>query len=325
MNPSTSRTSIGLLVALTLAASGFAVYQHGQLGDQASRIAALQKTIAARDVSLADARIAAQKIEAENKALDEESATLRNKLASQIAPEVAPVSPESTPTPAEPEKKNPFGSMMEKMMKNPKMLDAIAAQQMAVLKPMYADLVKQLKLTPEETAQFYDLLGKQTSQAMQAGMKMMSGDKNAIKDLTNASKDEMKTLLGDRYSQYETYQKTIPDRAMLSQISSQMAARQLPLRTDQSNGLLQIMQQEKLNTAKFTAANTDPQKPDFSAKALDDTINATEERNTRILAKAKTLLTPEQWNAFADQQKQTLQMQKMGMEMAKGMMSGPSK
>jgi hypothetical protein len=104
-----------------------------------------------------------------------------------------------------------------------------------------------------------------------------------------------------------------------------MAARNTPLRPEQSNGLLQIMQQEKLNTTKFRQANTDPAKPSFDPASMTDTIAAMEERNARILARSKTLLTPVQWEALGEQQNQTLQMQKMGMEMAKGMFPQPAK
>ena len=307
-----------LLAAVTVGVSGFAFYQHGQIQDQTSRIAALEQSISAQDKLRSDAQAAAEKLQQQNTAFIEESTTLRQKLAVTPAPE--PVATEAPATPAAaPEKKNGFAGMMDKMMKDPKMVDAIAAQQMAVIKPMYADLVKQLKLTPQETEEFYKLLTAQTSKAMEAGMKMMSGDKKAMEDMKNGQ-DEMKTFLGARYSQYEEYQKSIPDRGMLTQISSQMAARQMPLRPDQSNGLLQIMQQEKLNTAKFTKANTDPNNTSFDDQMISDTMQAQEERNTRILARSKTLLSADQWNAFAEQQKQTLQMQKMGMDMARSMM-----
>ncbi len=324
MKPSPNPASVFVLGFLVLALSTFAAYQHFQIKELTLTVSGMKAKSAGNAKALVDAEKSSKKLADENKAFIEESTALRDKLAAQTLPAVATTAPEASPTPVAPDKKNPFGNMMEKMMKNPKMLDAIAVQQMAVIKPMYADLVKQLRLNPEEAKQFYDLLAAQTAKTMQAGMKMLSGDKKAV-DEFKSSQDEMQAFLGDRYSQYETYQKTIPDRAHLSQISAQMAARQLPLRPDQSNGLMQIMQQEKLNTAKFTAANTDPQNTTFNDKTVADTIDATEERNARILARAKTLLNPEQWNAFAEQQKQTLQMQKMGMEMVKGMMSGPSK
>lgn len=312
-----------LLSVLSIALAGVAWNSHRQHVTLRGQVATLKKSLAARDAVIADIRQSGEKLEQQNKVFTEESTALREKLAQnpvQLASVSEPAA-EPTATPTD-EKKNPFGGMMEKMMKNPKMLDAIAAQQMAVLKPMYADLVKQLQLTPEEAKQFFDVLSAQTAKAMQAGMKMMSGDKKAADEIKN-SQEEMKAFLGDRYPQYETYQKSLPDRMQLSQINSQMAARQTPLRLDQSNGLLQIMQQEKLNTAKFTKANTDPQNTQFTDGIVTDTVAATEERNARILARSKTLLSPEQWNAFAEQQKQTLQMHKMGMEMARGMFAQP--
>ena len=315
-----------LVSFLAVIVTGFAIYQHLEIRDQTLRISALEKTISARDTFVAETQQAAEKLAKQNKAFTDESAALRDKLAAKAKTETeVAAAPQISPTPeSSSDKKNPFGGMMDKMMKNPKMLDAIAAQQMAVLKPMYSDLIKQLNLSPEETKQFFELLSAQTSKAMEAGMKMISGDKKAI-DQIATSTDEIKTFLGERYSQYENYQKSIPDRAQLGQVSAQMAARQTPLRPDQSSGLLQIMQQEKLNTSKFTAANTDPNNTNFNEETINDTFQAQEDRNSRILARSKTLLTPEQWNALGEQQKQSLQMQKMGMEMAKGMFSQPKK
>lgn len=306
-----------LLSVLSIALAGVAWHSHQQHVTLRGQVATLKKSLAARDAVIADIRQSGEKLEQQNKAFTEESNALREKLAQnpvQLPSVSAPAAAEPTATP-DADKKNPFGGMMEKMMKNPKMLDAIATQHMAVLKPMYADLLKQLKLTPDETKQFFDILAAQTAKSMQSGMKMLSGDKKAGDEIKSAQ-EEMKAFLGDRYPQYETYRKSLPDRMQLTQINSQMAARQTPLRPDQSNGLLQIMQQEKLNTAKFTNASTDPQNTQF-------TVAATEERNARILARSKTLLSPEQWNAFAEQQKQTLQMLKMGMEMARGMFAQP--
>ncbi len=311
-----------LLVAAVLGLGTFAFQQHRLITDRNRVVAALEKSIAARDQFVADAQKAARKVEEQNRAFVAESAALRDKLAEKSQPEPAPTAAPSSPEPAG--SKNPFGGMMEKMMKNPKMLEAISSQQMAVLKPMYADLMKQLKLTPEEAGKFFELLSSQTTQAMQAGMQAMSGDKKAFDQLSGVT-EEMKSFLGDRYATYEAYQKSIPDRAQLMQISSQMALRQTPLRPDQSAGLLQIMQQEKLNTTRFTAAANDPKTTRFSDQTIPDTMAAQEERNSRILARSKTLLSPEQWNALAEQQKQTLQMQKVGMEMTKGMFSRPAK
>lgn len=285
----------------------------------------LQEQLTRQKVETAKASTAISQLTVKTEAFSEESDVLREKIASIDAPSAPPAEP--TPAAKETAPKNPFTGMLEKMLKNPLARKAMMSQQLTVLKPMYADLIKQLGLNPEQSEQFFQLLAEQNSMALEAGLDANKADPQKLTDSLAASDAAFKELLGEEgYQNYQTYQRTIPDRASLTQIAAQMSAQNIPLRPDQSSGLLQIMQQEPLNTSRFAGAvstNTPGTFPD--ADVLDITFQAQEERNERILARSKTLLTPQQWEAFAQQQQQSLAMQKMGIEMARGMFSDDNK
>ena len=269
--------------------------------------------------------VASAALKAKTEAFSEESDSLREKIASIEVPAAVPL--EAPPEKAEKPPKNPFANMLEKMLKNPVARKALLSQQLTVLKPMYADLVQQLGLAPDKAERFFQILADLNSSALEAGFDARRSDPQALSQSFAASETAFKELLGeDGYQEYMNYQRSIPDRASLTQISAQMTAENVPLRPDQSSGLLQIMQQEQLNTSRFSGAVSTSTPGTFPDPAvLDITFQAQAERNERILARSKTLLSPPQWDAFAQQQKQALAIQKMGIEMARGMFTEEEK
>ena len=87
------------------------------------------------------------------------------------------------------------------------------------------------------------------------------------------------------------------------------------------------MKEERMKTP---AGPLDPGSKDVAAAmkamqsgdALDKSLATQRDLQQRVMARAHTVLTPDQMNAFAEAQKAQLQMQEMGVKMGRAMFGG---
>jgi len=233
---------------------------------------------------------------------------------------------------------NPMHTMAS-MFKDPNMRDMIKSQQKAALGPMldkqYADLFKQFNLTPEQSANFKDLIMKKMLAGADAGLSMMddSLDPSQRADLGKQAKAqtdevdaEIKQFLGDNnYQAYHSYEKSVPDRMTVSQFGDQMAGSPTALSPEQQSQMIQALSDSRNNFNWTSGLNQ--QNPaangDIAGMLTDDNIAKfaaeREQFDAQFLAKAKQILTPEQYPAFEKYQEQQRQLQLMGLNMAKQM------
>jgi hypothetical protein len=232
---------------------------------------------------------------------------------------------------------NPFGAM-SKMFKDPAMKEMIKSQQKAVMGPMidkqYAALFQQLNLTPEQATGLKDLLVKKMLVGADAGMSLMDGSLDAAQraDLTKQMKSEtddfdaqIKQFLGDEnYPAFQGYEKTVPDRMIVSQFGDQLAGGASPLSNDQQQQLVQAMNDAR-TAFKWTTdySNKNPANGDYAAMFTEDKINQfaseSERFDQQFLTRAQQILTPDQATAFEQFQKTQRELQIMGMKMAANM------
>lgn len=237
----------------------------------------------------------------------------------------------ATETNAKPE--NPFAEMF----KNPETREMIKNQQKTVMGGMidknYADFFKAMNLTPEQQAAMKDLLLDKTLGGVDLGMEMMSGDltperraelAKQMKEATDAINQQLKDLLGaENYSQFELYEKSIPDRQAIETFKNQLGA-DAQLTATQEEQLRQALGAERQDF-KFTTDFSDQQdfSEDMFSKFTEERINLylqeQEQLNQRILARAQTILSPPQYEAYAKSLKNQQEMMKMGMKMAQQM------
>ena len=220
--------------------------------------------------------------------------------------------------------KNGLGDMLAEMLKDPEMKKAMEAQQRQIVKTMYGALFKDLKLTPEETDRFTELLLAQQMQNMDVATGFMSkdGDKADLTKKVTARQEEteaqLKELLGDeRFTTYKDYTTTLPDRMALDQFKTQFSENALS--DQQQQQLLQIMGEERknMNLTDFSKAENFSQLA--SAGALEKMMEQQKAANERVYARATELLTPSQLQSFGAFQTNQLQMQQMGFKMAQKM------
>jgi hypothetical protein len=329
---------IAILLVVSIALGGLLLLQrHNQAVQARARLAAAQREVAdlQADVAEREARAASlreklDKSVAESAVNAGQAAQLSQALTNQVQAFAA----EATNTkPANP---------LAEMFKNPEMRDLIKQQQQVAMTSIvdknYADFIKTRQMSPEQAARLKELIAKKMAVGTDLGMEMMSGDLTAeqradlmkrVKTDTDAIGAELKDLLGtDNYAAYETYEKSLPDRMAVSGFKDQLASGGTPLNNDQEQQLIQAMMQER-EGFKFTTdfANQTTPSEDMFSRLNEDTLNAyfqeQEQLNQRYLARAQTILSPEQYTAYQKSLVAQQELGKMGMKMAAQMFGQP--
>jgi hypothetical protein len=226
---------------------------------------------------------------------------------------------------------NPFGEMF----KNKEMKDMIKTQQKTVLGGMidknYGAYFTSLNLTPEQSSALKDLILNRGLVDAEAGMSMLSGENDPDKrkelmDKTKADRDainaQIKDFLGDEnYAQFETYEKSMPDRMSLSMYKDQQGSGPGALNPEQEAQLLQVMSDERQNF-KFTTDYSDQSKFNgdfasyFTPEKIDKYQKEMEDLHQQYLGRAKTILTAEQLGPFEKFLNSQRELQKAGFKMA---------
>jgi len=221
------------------------------------------------------------------------------------------------------------------MFKNPEMREMIKNQQKAVFGPMieknFAALFAGLQLTPEQSAAMKDLITKKMLVDAGMGMEMLSGDMDSDKraELVKQSKadkdaisEEIKQFLGaDNYAQYQSYEKTLPDRMAMGQFQDQLASGTTALNADQNQQMMTAMTEER-QAFKFTTDYNDESKfnGDFATYFTEERMNKffteQEQLSQRYLARAQNILSPDQLVAYQKFLANQQTMQQAAMKMA---------
>jgi hypothetical protein len=317
---------IGVLLLTTLVFGGLYLTQNQKISEAKSEAANLRQELVESESS------AAQQ--------EERTATLQTKLhdtqakAIAKAEEVTQISEALTnhiQSQTNAKAANPFGEMF----KSKEMKEMIKTQQKTVLGGMidknYAPYFTSLNLTPEQSSSLKDLILNRGLVDAEAGMSMLSGDndpdkRKEIMDKTKADRDavnsQIKDFLGeDNYTQFQTYEKTIPDRMSLNMYKDQQGSGPGALNPDQEAQLIQAMGDERQNF-KFTTDYSDQSKFNgdiasyFTPEKIDKFYQESDELNRRYLDRAKTILTPEQVDPFTKFLNSQREMQKAGFKMA---------
>lgn len=145
----------------------------------------------------------------------------------------------------------PFGRFMA-MMDDPEVQRLVATQQRGALDSRYAALFKSLNLTPAQLEQFKNLLvEKRTAVAdvmAAARSQGLNGRENRdeIRALMQNAQSEVdasiRATLGETaYQQYQNFEKTQPERNVVSQLQQKLSYSGTPLTDTQSEQLVQVL------------------------------------------------------------------------------------
>ncbi len=332
-----------LIAALGLGALYFQQSRKAATAEAAAQAQAAalqtQKEAEAQQAARLKEKLAETRADAAAKAI--EAAQARNDLAAsltnlaQAKAKAAAIAANGSGTPAadgaDAKPANPLAAMFN----NPDMKELIRSQQKAVLGTMteknYGRFFAAAHLTPEQSTSLKDLIMNKQLAASEMGMSMFSGNldeaKRAdlvaqVKTSTDAADAQIKSLLGDdNYTQFQTYEKSIPERMQVSALKDQLGTGPLALTDDQEQQLVQAMAQQR-ESFKFANDPTDQTKLNADPTALfDETKLATrmqemDKLNEQYLNTAKNILSPDQYKTFSSYLETQQTMQKAGLQMA---------
>jgi len=188
-------------------------------------------------------------------------------------------------------------SGLAKMMSDPAMREYIRQAQVEKFRSMYADLFKELKLTPEQTDQFLQISVNKASTYLAKYLAPAQGaPEQAPAEPSSDSGSQLQALLGDAgYARYKEYSDEIPARTTLSLLNSQLGEN--PLSSEQSASLLQVVKAEpgELTVGIMGA----PDKAFSGSQAdIDGFLEQVAASNQRIEQQAANFLTADQQAAL---------------------------
>jgi RNA polymerase sigma factor (sigma-70 family) len=208
------------------------------------------------------------------------------------------------------------GNSLAAMFKDPDMLKSMRPMQLATTKMMYAPLVKQLNLSPDQADKFYNIIVDNGLKAVEA---MQSGNPGAVDP--KAMEAGLQALLGDAgFAQYKDYtQNDMAGQSTLMAMKNDFADN--PLSDTQQQQLLQAMK-----TARQSVTANNP--PDTSPASISDKLamegqamQQQEQINQSVLQQAAAFLSPEQLQTLATSQSNMIAMQKAMLPMMQKMFS----
>lgn len=223
------------------------------------------------------------------------------------------------------------GDMLSKMMKDPAMKEMMRAQQKVVMQKMYGPLLKDWNLPAEQKARFMDLLQEHQMSAIdQAGAFFGEGEKDKaqaaqeIKEKEEQMSANLKELLGEeRFAQYEDYKKSMGERMQLDEFRKQMEDGDSRLGDDQMRSLMLVMREERERVPPVVTDNNGESTTDLARLFTGDTLERQaqwqEDFNRRVLERAGQVLTPQQLKEFDEFQSQQINLQRVGLRMAREM------
>jgi hypothetical protein len=332
------KTKLALLFALTTIALGALCFvQWQQARSRDTQTTALKRDFQEQGQRLEDSESSQKLLKRQLDDVLRQTTTLASKVQTQQTAIAAAASRARATAPAAGEKPEPgkggFGKFLSKLMDDPDMKKVIRDQQRTMVDTLYAPLIKDLGLAPEEAEKFKDLLADNMMKATEKATSLL-GDgglgtnrmemAKALGEEQKKYEDQVKEFLGDaRYAQYKDYQQTLGERTQLNQFK-QTASTQNPITDEQTQQLLNLMKEEKQTAAATTGqplpgvgqdqANLEAMLSDEQTEKL---LQAQQAINDRVYERAKGVLAQDQLEAFGKFQASQLKMQRMGMSMAR--------
>lgn len=314
------------IIAVALAAVAFVL--NGQISARDAENAALRAQIAELRAVSDSAEIVRKKAADEAQTAEENT----KRLAAERDAALAKIKEAPAATPPAVEKPVPAAEGMAKgladMFKGEEGKKMLKMQSEMGARMMYGDFTK--KLDPATADAVMALLAERQGMMASAGIDAMNAaDPKAAQAKIAEQKGEFdKKLTGmigkDKMTELESYERTVGDRMMFSQVESQFSAAGTPLTPDQREGVLGFMAQERMNTPRspLEQGNSDPTEGMRALqddKVVGDWLKSEEALHQRVLTKASSILSPDQLSTYTKSLQQMRDMQKFGLEMGKKM------
>lgn len=194
------------------------------------------------------------------------------------------------------------------LLDNPDMQRTMAARQRAALNARYGALFKSLHLDAATLAQFKDLLVEKQmvssdvlSVVAKQGLNPLQNRQEVARLMASAQTEidgKIKNLLGDDgYGEFQNYQRTQPQRALVTQLEQNLSFTDAPLTAAQSEQLVQVL-----------SASTPPRPPNAPVST-----RTTARISDEMIERASSVLSPVQLQALQEIRQQQQQAQQAAL------------
>jgi hypothetical protein len=191
---------------------------------------------------------------------------------------------------------------LRQMISSPEVQEMARSTIRMRLPQQYPDIGKELHLSPEEVEKLFDLLAKQ--QSGQLTTALSASDPQAAQQKRQENEAELTAMLGGRYSQWQTYQETLPTRRQVNQLQTMLGASGNTLSDTQTNPLITALASEQKRIDQEMQAR-------YPGNVLQQRLQGATESSQRLLNVAATQLNPQQLDGYKkmlDQQQNTARM-----------------
>lgn len=332
---------LGVSVLIVALVASILLWQRQQASEARARLVETEKALQTAAAKQEEAAKKLEEMEQQRSNLQGqltdlagESATLRASIVEAKSKPPAEVPPDDTETKGDSSGglfKKGMAGMMQKMMKDPAMKELMVAQQKASINTMYGSLFKDLNLSAEEQEKFVDMMVNSQSAALENADAFFGGDAASRTNLAatlgekqKILQEEMRAFLGEeRFAQYQEYQGSIGERMQLDQFKSKLAGTDMALQEEQTKQLLQLMKEERTKVPPAFSGNDQESTKDFakmmSGDVMEKQLKWQEDLNRRILDGSTEILSEDQLKQLKALQEQQINMQRLGIKMAKEM------
>jgi hypothetical protein len=188
---------------------------------------------------------------------------------------------------------------LAKMMNDPAMKEYMQKAMAEKMRSLYADLIQELKLTPDQTEQFLQLL---TDSGTKSLAQLTAGTQGSSPQVTTDSSrevgDKLQALLGDAgCARFKEFSDEMPARATLTLVNGQLGEHALS--EEQRQNLIQVIKSEPMNLTQGMLGG--PDKAFLGSQAdIDAFLQQVAGSNQRIVQQAANFLNPSQLAALDD-------------------------
>ncbi len=244
--PQPRLAAFAILGLVTITAAGLALQQYRRAEALAAQLATEQAIALTQEKELTEVRA--------------QATHLATDAASGASAQVATDDTDSDAAASPEDRRNRRGdrpnpaAIMEKLMQNPEIAQAMRIQQNAMLDGRYAALFAKLNLPSAQLAQLKDLLAERMnvprdvmSAARDQGM-FGRGNRDELRSLIATTQSEIdqeiiSTLGESTYQALQTYEDTANERRLVESLASRLSYSNTPLNSTQAEALVNILDQ----------------------------------------------------------------------------------
>ena len=213
-------------------------------------------------------------------------------------------------------------SEMAELMKDPKRKKFMEAVWTLHMDTVYGPLFRYYEMTDEELRYFQSLLTEKMSCAEDFGVRLMEADAQEAADVRKQQEQaeagldgRIREFLGsEAYGEFENYEERIPDRAMLMDFRDILSVSDSPLSADQEDELVGIVYEERRNLPLLRQLTQSGGGQALLESVPPDRVRQEfEEGSSRMVLRARQVLTHDQFELFTNYVGQLRDMVEVGL------------